>query len=188
MGRKTVRFNCHRTLHCCTDVVALPTPWDVLQLVLHTGRPPLEFVEFLTPDEIDEVEEDDPTWLEVNGQKYIMALKRDPTLGCYFLDQTRRECGVYEARPLLCRLYPFKLHETRDGQFEGFSLHKDVGCPRFRDGKVDAEALYEIFCEDRIHQDAYEDLVRLFNGGKCPKSRPEDFIDLFYVERRAAQA
>jgi Fe-S-cluster containining protein len=179
MGRYSVQFKCHRTLHCCTDVVCLPTPWDVMQLVKATGKRPLEFLEFLTPDEIDGVDEDDATWLEAGGERYLMALQRDSVAGCVFLDREARACSVYEARPILCRLYPFKLYETRDGEFNGFGLHKDVGCPRHRDGSVDTQPLYELYSEDCDHQQAYEHLVKTFNRRRDPDKRPEDFIGLF---------
>ncbi len=64
-------------------------------------------VKGLTPEEVKDVDEDDPTWLEVDGERYIMALQRDGQTGCTFLDNETRLCSIYEARPNLCRLYPF---------------------------------------------------------------------------------
>ena len=50
MGRDTVHFKCHHCNHCCTEVIALPTPWDVRRIVKMTGADPENFLEFLTPD------------------------------------------------------------------------------------------------------------------------------------------
>lgn len=186
MGHFYVCFACHHCNHCCTEVVCLPTPWDVVQIVKYTGRNPRTFLEFLTPDEIEGVAKNDPTWLQVNGEKYIMALKRDTVNGCFFLDRKTRHCTIYPARPLLCRLYPFRLHETRDGRFKAFSLHDDVGCPRFRDAKVPTQPLYEIFVQDREHQYDYHELVRAFNAKAYRGKKPEDFIDMF-VEVRSPE-
>ena len=163
MGKDIVQFKCHHCNHCCTEVVCLPTPWDVIRIVKHTGANPYEFLEFLAPDEISEVAKSDPTWLECEDGRYIMALRRDKK-GCHFLDKKTRFCGIYEARPILCRLYPFKLQETRDGQFRGFVLHKDVGCPRHQDGEVPAKPLYDLYLEDSKHQEDYDDLVQVFNA------------------------
>ncbi len=179
MGRNTVRFRCHHCNHCCTEVVCLPTPKDVRRIVKHTGRHPLEFIEFLTPDEILDVDEDDPAWLHVNGHRYIMALQRDPDEGCVFLDQDTKLCSIYEARPYLCRLYPFKVEFDRDGEYKGFSLHKDVGCPRHRDGTVGTAHLYDLYEEDERWQHEYRSLVRKFNSMRKKHRKPEDFLALF---------
>lgn len=163
----------------------LPTPWDVIQIVKHTGKRPRDFLEFLDPDEITEVDEDDPTWLEVGDERYIMALWRDEKEGCLFLDNTTRRCTIYEARPILCRLYPFKLEEDKNGNFKGFSLHKDVECPRNRGGAYDTQPLHSLYIEDSQHQEDYEDLVKVFNRRQYEGKAPEDFIALFYEERPA---
>ena len=143
---------------------------------------PREFLEFLAPDEISEVEKSDPTWLDCRGNRYMMALKRGKK-GCFFLGPDAR-CTVYDARPILCRLYPFKLKETSKGKFKGFSLHKkgDVECPRHKDGILPARPLYELYLEDCEHQDAYDRLVRVFN--RKQRRNPQDFIGMFYEERR----
>ncbi|MBI2424001.1 MAG: YkgJ family cysteine cluster protein [Candidatus Hydrogenedentes bacterium] len=178
MGRDSVQFQCHHCGHCCTEVVCLPTPWDVVRIVRDTGFNPYDFLEFLTPDEITGVDEGDPSWLSVGGERYMMALRRDAK-GCFFLDKKTRYCSIYESRPILCRLYPFKLEETRDGAFKGFSLHTDVGCPRNRDGKVETAPLYALYLEDSGHHSDYDDLVEVFNRDAYSGKKPEDFIELF---------
>ena len=182
MGRKTVRFKCVHCGHCCRDVVALPTPWDVVQIVRETGADPYEFLEFLSPDEVLDVEKSDPTWLKCGGKRYLMALRRGKK-GCYFLNKKNRQCTIYETRPMLCRLYPFKLQETRDGQFKGFTLHHDVECPRKRDGVVETKPLYDLYLKDDRHQDDYARLVKFFNRQKNKKKKPRHFIKLFYERR-----
>jgi Fe-S-cluster containining protein len=188
MGKNIVRFSCHNCNHCCRDVVCLPTPWDVIRIVKHTGLSPHEFLEFLSPEEISEVEDNDPTWLEVDDDQYMMALRREEGTGCFFLNNDTRLCGIYDARPILCRLYPFRVHETREGEFVKFSLHEDVGCPRHRDGIVHTQPLYDLYVVDCAHQQDYEDLVRVFNRKRYEGKRPEDFVQMFvsgvYFEQR----
>lgn len=185
MGKDTVRFSCHHCGHCCTEVVCLPTPWDVVRIVKNTGKDPLDFLEFLTPEEIEDVDETDPTWLYCGDERFLMALRRDHK-GCFFLDKQTRYCTIYESRPILCRLYPFKLEESREGKFKGFSLHTDVGCPRNQDGVYQTKPLYDLYLDDRGHQDDYEDMVRVFNKRKEADKKPEDFIEMFVVKKRAA--
>lgn len=184
MGRHTVNFKCHSCGHCCTDVVCLPTPWDVIRIVREERVHPREFLDFIQPDEIRGVAKNDPTWLDVRGEKYMMALKRGPK-GCFFLNKRTRKCTIYESRPILCRLYPFKLHESRDGEFRGFSLHTDVGCPKNRDGVVETEPMYALYLDDRDHHRDYDDLVAHFNAKDYPGKKPEDFLDLFITVKAA---
>ncbi|HPK24910.1 MAG TPA: YkgJ family cysteine cluster protein [Candidatus Hydrogenedentes bacterium] len=179
MGKQTVRFQCHHSGHCCRDVVCLPTPWDVLRIAMNIHRDPHDFIEFLTPDEIEGVSKSDPTWLIIGDNRYIMALQRTPEEGCFFLDRKTYHCTIYEHRPLLCRLYPFKLHETRTGEFSHFSLHQDVGCPRFRDGVVETAPLYDLYLQDKMHQEDYVKIVNRFNALEDDSRSPEHFLDLF---------
>ena len=179
MGKKKVRFNCTHCGHCCTDVICLPTPWDVKRVARMTGESPNKFLEFVTADEIGEVEDSDPTWLECQGERYLMALRRGKK-GCFFLDKKSLYCRIYDARPILCRLYPFKLNETRKGEYKSFTLHSDVGCPRHTDGTMETAPLYELYQDDARHQEDYEDLVCKFNSRRPKKRKPKDFIKLFY--------
>jgi len=187
MGRFNVQFACHHCNHCCTEVVCLPTPWDVIRIVKGTGQHPSRFLEFLTPDELTGVTRNDPTWLKVGKERYMMALRRDDD-GCHFLDKKSRYCAIYEHRPILCRLYPFKLQESREGVFKGFTLHSDVGCPKHRDGEVPTAPLYELYLEDKEHQEDYDNLVAAFNEKDYPEKKPEDFIGMFIEVRRKKTA
>jgi len=152
----------------------------VVQLARDCDAAPSKFLEFLTPDDISQVSGSDPTWLRCNGARYVMALRRT-NKGCYFLDKRSLRCRAYHSRPLLCRLYPFALQETHQGQFKGFALQKDVECPLYRDDKKDALPLYELYLEDNHHQVDYEDLVRFFNSRK--PDNPWDFVKLFIQKR-----
>jgi len=187
MGKSFVKFRCHHCGHCCTDVVCLPTPWDVVRIVRETGANPYDFLEFIRPGEITEVEDDDPTWLDVDGERFLMALKRGKK-GCHFLDKKTRHCTIYDARPILCRLYPFKLLEDAEERFEGFSLHDDVGCPRNRDGRVPTGPLHELYLDDATHQRDYADLVAVFSRRCYAGKQASDFISMFVVYRRGGGA
>ena len=178
MGKFTVQFKCHNCGHCCTDVVCRPTARDAVRIATTTGKDPMEFLEFRTPDEIDGVEPSDPTWLECGDERYIMVLRqiRDR---CFFLRKKKKEivCSIYDSRPILCRLFPFRLQTTRSGAYRGFTLHKDCDCPRYRDGLIETEPLYRLYREDDENQEDYEAMVRVFNSGD--HDSPDDFVDMF---------
>ena len=196
MGSQYVQFKCHHCNHCCKEVVCLPTPFDVARIMKETGANPYAFVEFITPDEISDVEEDDPTWLDVNGERFLMSLRRDH-VGCYFLQRKTGHCTIYEARPALCRLYPFKVVEDKQEKAIGFVLHEDVGCPRNRDGRVPVEPLLKIFNKDQKRHKEYRKLVETFNAKQFDGKKPQHFFELFLdlptikryrLERRAHYA
>ena len=179
MSDDFVKFKCHSCAHCCTEVVCLPSPWDVRRIVHMTDADPFDFLEFLTAEELEDVDADDPTWLEVGDERYMMALKRDETEGCHFLNKQTKRCTIYEARPFLCRLYPFKVEEDKDGNFLGFSLHKDVGCPKHQDGEVAVGPLHDMNIQDDLNQEDYHELVEIFNSKNYPGKEAEDFVILF---------
>ena len=160
--------------------MCLPTPWDVIQIVRATGLDPCDFLEFLRPGDIDQVPKSDPTWLFCNGQRHLMALRRGRN-GCFFRDKKTGSCRAYDARPLVCRLFPFCVHETRQGAFKSFTLHPRgrVECPRLRDGVVDVAPLYTLYCQDQEHQEDYVDLVAVFNRNASADKQPKHFIQLF---------
>ena len=193
MGEEFVAFKCHHCNHCCTDVVCLLTPWDVRRIMKVTGNSPYDFIDFLTPDEVVEVGADDPTWLKLGRDRYIMALRRDEETGCTFLDNKTRFCSIYEARPNLCRLYPFSVKESKTGKYKGFTLHDDVGCPKYTDGKVLAKPLYDIYIQDGLNQEDYWELVEAFNSKQYLGKEVEDFVIMFtggivYFEENVAEA
>jgi Fe-S-cluster containining protein len=178
MGRQFVQFKCHHCNHCCKDVICLPTPFDVKRIVEETGANPYAFIDFITSAEIDDFAEDDPTWLDVNGERYLMALRRDRH-GCYFLQRKTGHCTIYEARPALCRLYPFMAVDDDEGTTIGFALHEDVGCPRHRDGRVPVAPLLEIFHADQKRHAEYRALVKAFNAKQFGGKKPDQFFELF---------
>lgn len=179
MPKSTIKFRCHSCTHCCTDLCALLTPWDVRRIATMTGEDPFDFVEFLEPDEVDEVDPDDPTWLEVGGKRYMMSLTRTEKTGCYFLNKKTKYCKIYMARPMLCRLFPFQVIEDEDGTYKGFRLHKNVGCPKHKDGEVETKPLYDLYIQDDLNQEDFHELVKIFNSKDYPGKEPEDFVLMF---------
>jgi len=178
MGVSTVRFRCHNCGHCCRDVVCRPTVRDAVRIAAATGLDPADFLEFRSPEELSGVDTWDPTWIECGDERYIMIL-RQARDRCCFMRSKRGEsvCTIYESRPILCRLFPFRLQRTRTGTFRGFTLHQDCGCPRHRDGLVDTAPLYRLYCEDEENQQDYEAMVTAFNI--VNHDSPDEFIDLF---------
>lgn len=57
------------------------------------------------------------------GQKWVLRRKKDHHFGkiCRFFDTKKRNCSVYDARPLICRGYP---NEKRCGYWDFLSWER----------------------------------------------------------------
>jgi hypothetical protein len=93
--KQSVQYNCAKCPgYCCSYPVISLTKYDVERLAKHFG---------LTP----EVAEKRFT-KAAHGHKRIFRRKKDEHYGmiCRFFDQEKRSCGVYPARPHVCRSFP----------------------------------------------------------------------------------
>ncbi len=112
------RFDCARCpAYCCSVYVRVAVGRrDIRRIARHLGWTEDEARRRCTR-----------TW----GRERILRRARDPVLGeaCAFLDRATRRCGIYEARPDVCRGFPgvprcsyFDLLEFERGQ------QSDEGC------------------------------------------------------------
>jgi Fe-S-cluster containining protein len=73
---------------------------------------------------------------------YIYEMKKPHEGKCFFLKDN--QCRIYEARPLICRFYPFELRFNADKNTHVFSYTAE--CPTINQGKAltqrDFEALF----------------------------------------------
>ena len=81
--------------YCCSYPEIETTPRDIERLAKHHG------LDYGTAEE---------RFTKSDDAKAVRILrhKKDEFFGtvCTFLDQEKRRCGVYEARPSVCRAYP----------------------------------------------------------------------------------
>lgn len=80
--------------YCCSYPVITVTKYDVGRLAKHFGISWEEAEKRFTKSQ--------------HGYKRILRKKKDEHFGtiCRFFDQENRRCGVYEARPYVCRAFP----------------------------------------------------------------------------------
>jgi Fe-S-cluster containining protein len=124
MSEEFLCARCARhTRTCCQDTQIYVTPGDVERIAARTGR--RDFYEFRLPDDpiyLDNA--DDPLWalhvFREDGTRRI--LKHEPNGDCTFLGEQGCTLPI-EARPLICRLYPF------DYNAEGIKPVLARGCP-----------------------------------------------------------
>ena len=104
-------FQCAGCARCCRgafgDNTVTVFPGEIRAIMAATGR---------GWGEVAEPEEDGDLDRYGNRQAFEWALRKKPDGDCIFLEGGR--CTVYEARPFICRTYPFYLDEGRVGHGE----------------------------------------------------------------------
>jgi Fe-S-cluster containining protein len=93
--KERVQYNCLNCPgYCCSYPVIIVTKYDVGRLARHFGISFEEAEARFTKSQ--------------HGYKRILRKKKDEHYGtiCRFFDQENRRCGVYEARPHVCRSFP----------------------------------------------------------------------------------
>jgi len=139
-GLGHLRFRCTGCGNCCRDLRVPLTDADLRRLIDATGRAASEIVAWLPTDSVDLIGE--PGSLVLLGHDGGLALmvlaQRDGA--CVFLGAQER-CGVYDARPGNCRLYPFAASFGRRGGIRRLRLLGGTECDHARDGDNDAHAL-----------------------------------------------
>lgn len=155
---EALNFRCTGCGACCSEFWINVTDTDVRRLVQHTGMGAMELVEFASPRVVESEPEEDgwvPFGADTN-ERGLMTLKTDEeTSVCQFL-QDDGLCGVYEARPLACRLYPWdRDYPTAHTSRIGIEIFTEE-CPYESDGSNNKEALEALFDQDDEEREAYE--------------------------------
>lgn len=120
-------FKCILCGRCCEDTghgrrIVL-TVRDALEILDATGISLSEFAE------------------ENNSEAYPYVI-RLVNGRCFFLESDRK-CGIYPARPLVCRFYPFMMQKIR----EKYVFHADPSCPGLGEGTYLDEEYFEKLVE-----------------------------------------
>lgn len=122
-----VGFRCLYCLDCCRGRHVYLTLKDI-ERIAKTGKDPQDFVTF-----------------SIEGEKIRFVLSvREWDLGCVFHDPETGKCTIHEARPLICRIYPFMVsrkplgverEEPFEYRGEKLWLYYDESCPGVNAGE-----------------------------------------------------
>jgi uncharacterized protein len=109
-----IRYDCTRCPgYCCSYDRIVVTPRDIARLARHLELSPED-----TAAKYTRLYEDD------DGTERILKHRSDDIYGsvCRFFDRQQRRCGVYEARPAVCRQYP---NGTKCGYYTFLKFERD---------------------------------------------------------------
>ncbi len=107
-----VRYSCHKCpAYCCTYTEIEVNRRDVERLARHFAITPTQAEERFTK-------------LDAKGEVRMLRHKKDTVFAstCMLLDQEKRRCTVYEARPGVCRKYP---DSTRCGYYDFLKFERE---------------------------------------------------------------
>lgn len=119
-------FVCDRCSKCCETHRVPITAFDLQRLEASSevkGRELREFVELLSPEELDL--EGEPESLALVRERTGLLVLRHEDEGCVFLNRGTG-CRIHAHRPAACRAYPFDRPES---DTDALSLHPHRVCP-----------------------------------------------------------
>lgn len=107
-----VQYNCKKCpAYCCTYSEIEVTKRDIQRLARHFALTYAEAEERFTK-------------LDAKGKKRMMRHRKDTVFDstCMMLDQDKRRCTIYEARPSVCRVFP---DSTKCGYYEFLKFERE---------------------------------------------------------------
>jgi len=169
-GERFLKFRCTGCGNCCRDLRVPITDADVRNLIDATGRAASELVAWLPTAEVDLVGEPGSLVLLGPSAEHALMVLPQHQGACAFLGLQER-CGVYDARPANCRLYPFAASFGRRGGIRRLRLLGGTVCDHARDGKNDAHALRRADERRWAEHRAYLAQIRRWNRAQRHRSR-----------------
>ena len=141
-GLGHLRFRCTGCGNCCRSLRVPLTTTDVRRLVARTGLDAAQIVDWLPSAEVDLTGEPGSLVVLDHPERRVLMALAQLDGACRFLAADER-CGVYDARPGNCRLYPFDPSFGRRGGVRRLRLLSGSECDYARDGDNDPHQLRE---------------------------------------------
>jgi Fe-S-cluster containining protein len=106
-------FRCTGCGNCCKDPLLPLTDTDLGLIAKRTGDHPLDFVRWVSRNEI-RLDDEPEAFVRLRQGKRVMTLAHERG-ACRYLGADDR-CTIYDRRPLGCRIFPFDPSFNRQGQ------------------------------------------------------------------------
>ncbi len=163
---------CERCGVCCMIYGVSVTTADILRIAQATGKKPSEFLAALP--ENPEMKRKESVVM-IGGKRSMAVLKWSRGFLCPFY--TGKGCAIYDARPMVCRMYPFTV---KDGKVVDVESRACPSCWKLQD-----EAAYTAqYKKSKAESMAYAKMVAEWNRG--PGGSLDEFID--FALKRAKEA
>ncbi|HLV66755.1 MAG TPA: YkgJ family cysteine cluster protein [Polyangiaceae bacterium] len=156
-----LKFRCTGCGNCCKEPLLPLTDADVRRISERTGESPTDFVRFIAPDDIDLDDEPEAFALLDSGRR-VMVLRHQRGR-CRYLDANDR-CGIYGARPLGCRIFPFDPRFDHRGKLRRLKLIQAADCRYELDGDNDVDRLRRLHERYEQATASYQERVAAWNA------------------------
>nr|MDO8097880.1 YkgJ family cysteine cluster protein [Candidatus Njordarchaeota archaeon] len=118
-----MRFTCQTCGECCKKYAIPVTSSDIHHIIKFTGLHPTGFLTLMEPDDsVIQTYRDFPKIRLKDGDNFVLTLSQQDK-ECIFLRNNK--CRIYEARPLVCRPFPFEYSIEKGGKVE-FSVNEEA--------------------------------------------------------------
>ena len=108
-------MECAQCGSCCCDPVIEVTDFDLKRLVKHTGIPADKLIKLYALSDFEDDDGSGEDWITFSYGKRKIALRKKRNGDCMFLSKDRN-CTVYTARPLACRVFPIDVILNEDNK------------------------------------------------------------------------
>lgn len=165
-GKELLRFRCTGCGNCCKEPLLPLNDADLRRIVEHTGEAPKDVVKFVDRDAID-MDDEPHAFLRLKQGKRVMVLRHAKSQ-CKYLDKDDR-CGIYEHRPLGCRVFPFDPTFTKKGELRRLVLIPATDCVYELDGKNDPDAIREL--QQRLDDENMDFHLKIAEWNRLQRNR-----------------
>ncbi|MFO7181095.1 MAG: YkgJ family cysteine cluster protein [Pseudomonadota bacterium] len=163
-----LKFRCTGCGNCCKEPLLPLTDADVRRISERTGESPTEFVRFVGPDAID-LDDEPEAFVSLGVGRRVMVLRHQRGR-CRYLDASDR-CGIYGARPLGCRIFPFDPRFDTKGKLRRLKLIQAADCRYELDGDNDVDRLRTLHERYEAATSAYQEKIASWNALQRKRKR-----------------
>jgi Fe-S-cluster containining protein len=161
-------FRCTGCGNCCKDPLLPLTDTDLRLIANRTGDHPLEFVRWVSRDEI-RMDDEPEAFVRLRQGKRVMTLKHERG-GCRYLGDDDR-CTIYDRRPLGCRIFPFDPEFDKRGNLRRLRLIDATTCDYESDGKNDPDRIRSLHARYERASERYYESVAEWNRAQTARRR-----------------
>ena len=161
---------------CCRKYSVCLTGYDVARLAKATDN--LDWIDSIYAEDTDSgIARSFSLYEDSRIEKYILCLRMTDEENCIFLGKDNL-CKVYEARPMICRIYPFNQRIS-----DKLNYKENIRCPVKWDirGK-EAEKFLGNIVRNKKELEEYGKLCEEWDSELTPEKTLSDFIDFIIAK------
>ncbi len=167
-GADFLSFRCTGCGNCCKDPLLPLTDADLRRILRHTGERAMDVVRFVSRHQID-LDDEPESFADLRQGRRVMVLAHGRR-GCRYLGTDDR-CGIYNHRPVGCRVFPFDPLFYRDGRLRRLRLIPATDCEYELDGTNDVAVLRSLTERHDTSTEAYQAKLAEWNRDQRSRRR-----------------